>query len=77
MILSTYDYEVLWSRVIMMYSTEDYKSINQPKKDNTILAELKKEKTYYQVFSHKFGFIKNLSILDLLCAEGPDSFSYL
>lgn len=68
---------VITEEFVKDYESGDYRSIIHPKKDNTILAELKKEKTYYQVFSHKFGFIKNLSILDLLCAEGPDSFSYL
>jgi hypothetical protein len=26
---------------------------------------------YYQVFSNKYGFVENLSILDLLFNEGP------
>lgn len=32
---------------------------------------------YIQVFNYKFGFIPNLSILDLLFNEGPYSASYL
>lgn len=32
---------------------------------------------YTQVFDDKFGFIKNLSILDLLFMEGPNSISFL
>jgi len=32
---------------------------------------------YSQVFEHKFGFIPNLSILDLLFNLGPESLSYL
>jgi len=32
---------------------------------------------YTQMFDHKNGFYKNLSILDLLFMEGPASFSYL
>lgn len=33
--------------------------------------------TYTQVFSDKFGFIENLSILDLLFMEGTNALSYL
>jgi hypothetical protein len=32
---------------------------------------------YYQVFEHKYGFIPNLSIVDLLFNMGPDASSYL
>jgi hypothetical protein len=32
---------------------------------------------YYQVFSNKFGFQSNLSILDLLCNEGNNSYSII
>lgn len=34
-------------------------------------------KPYTQVFDNKFGFIPNLSILDLLFMEGPNAISYL
>ena len=32
---------------------------------------------YYQVFAHKFGFTSDLSILDLILEEGPESIKYL
>lgn len=32
---------------------------------------------YYQTFSDKLGFIKDLSILDLICNKGTESLSYL
>ena len=32
---------------------------------------------YMQVFDEKFGFMPDLSILDLLCNEGPKSATYL
>jgi hypothetical protein len=32
---------------------------------------------YVQIFDDKFGFIPNLSILDLIFMEGPNSFTYL
>ena len=34
-------------------------------------------KTYVQVFDDKHGFIPNLSILDLICNEGPNAMMYL
>ena len=46
-------------------------------KGMSLLQELKIEKPYYQVFSDKQGFIPNLSMLDLLCNEGPNAISYL
>ena len=32
---------------------------------------------YYQVFEDRIGFIPNLSIIDLLCSEGPQSAAWL
>jgi len=32
---------------------------------------------YYQSFSDKYGFIKDLSILDLICNIGPESLTYI
>ncbi|MBD8082780.1 WbqC family protein [Chryseobacterium caseinilyticum] len=32
---------------------------------------------YYQTFSDKLGFIKDLSIIDLLCNKGPESATYI
>ena len=34
-------------------------------------------KPYFQVFSGRHGFIPNLSVMDLLFNEGPDSILYL
>ncbi|MCK9625138.1 MAG: WbqC family protein [Bacteroidales bacterium] len=60
------------------YSFGDFRSTIHPKSHvGTLLNQYKKEKTYYQVFSNKFGFISNLSILDLLSNEGPNSISFL
>ncbi len=33
--------------------------------------------TYYQTFSDKLGFLENLSILDLVCNNGPESVTNL
>lgn len=32
---------------------------------------------YYQVFSERFGFMNDLSILDLICNKGPESLTYI
>ena len=32
---------------------------------------------YYQLFSEKYGFLENLSILDLIFMEGPNALNYL
>ncbi|RFN57772.1 WbqC family protein [Marixanthomonas ophiurae] len=62
--------------------TEEY--IKQPDnvKNLRYLAKAKKEKSfqlapYYQVFETKHGFLPNLSILDLLFNEGPNTLNYL
>ncbi|WP_295232753.1 WbqC family protein [uncultured Chryseobacterium sp.] len=32
---------------------------------------------YYQTFSDKLGFLKDLSVLDLICNKGPESVTYI
>ena len=56
---------------------EDYREILHPKRPNTVLKDLGLEKPYFQVFAQKHGFISDLSIMDLLFNEGPDSILYL
>ena len=56
---------------------DDLREIVHPKRENTILKDLGLEKPYFQVFSRKYGFQKDLSIMDLLFNEGPDSIMYL
>lgn len=56
---------------------EDLREVIHPKRGNDILKTLKLEKPYFQVFSQKYGFIPNLSIMDLLFNEGPESIIYL
>ena len=55
----------------------DLRETVHPKRQNTILADLGLEKPYFQVFSPKYGFKSDLSIMDLLFNEGPDSILYL
>ena len=32
---------------------------------------------YYQMFSDEYGFLKNLSIIDILCNKGPETITYI
>ncbi len=56
---------------------DDLREAIHPKRPNTILADLELEKPYFQVFSRKYGFQSDLSVMDLLFNEGPDSILYL
>ena len=56
---------------------EDLREVIHPKRPNTILSGLGLEKPYFQVFAPKYGFQSDLSIMDLLFNEGPDSIIYL
>ena len=55
----------------------DLRQVIHPKRPDDILRRMGKEKSYFQVFAGKHGFITNLSIMDLLFNEGPDAVSYL
>ena len=56
---------------------EDLRESIHPKRPNTILSDLELEKPYFQVFAPKYGFQSDLSIMDLLFNEGPDSILFL
>lgn len=32
---------------------------------------------YYQIFSDKYGYLEDLSIIDLICNKGPESLTYI
>lgn len=55
----------------------DLRGVIHPKRPNGILARAGLEKPYFQVFAGKHGFVPDLSIMDLLFNEGPESISYL
>lgn len=56
----------------------DFRTRIQPKyHGESLLDELGFNREYYQIFSSRFGFQPNLSILDLLCHEGPGAISFL
>ncbi len=52
----------------------DRRNSIHPKKVDPIVE---KQLAYWQVFSDQYGFQSNLSILDLLCNEGPNAENYL
>ena len=56
---------------------EDLREVIHPKKDNDVLRRLGLEKPYFQVFAQKYCFKSDLSVMDLLFNEGPDSILYL
>ena len=51
---------------------EDYRELVHPKRE-PVLAN----REYWQVFRDRYGFVPNLSIIDLLSNEGPESICYL
>jgi len=60
--------------------TKEYEGASvdiHPKRPNSILADLGLERPYYQVFAEKYGFIPNLSVMDLLFNEGPASLDFI
>ena len=61
--------------------TKDFERITDENDYRTSLSKNETNKLemseYYQVFSDRHGFISNLSIVDLLFNEGPNSTSFL
>jgi hypothetical protein len=55
----------------------DFRYTISPKIPFLEMDEIFKPQPYYQVFASRCGFAPNLSILDLLCNEGPNSLSIL
>jgi hypothetical protein len=55
---------------------DDFRFSIHPKVISPFEDENKKGR-YHQVFAHKFDFKENLSVIDLLFNEGPESLRYL
>jgi hypothetical protein len=53
-------------------SVKDFRSLIHPKKEADF-----EQKPYFQVFEERKGFLKNLSIVDLLFNQGPHAVNYL
>ena len=56
---------------------DDFRADIHPKRADAVLPSLGLERPYFQVFADRFGFTPNLSVLDLLFNEGPDSILWL
>ena len=56
---------------------DDYRAVIHPKRPDSVLSSLGLERPYFQVFADRFGFTPDLSALDLLFNEGPDSLLWL
>jgi hypothetical protein len=56
---------------------DDYRELIHPKSQKSKVKHSFKPDGYTQVFGDKYGFMENLSILDLIFNLGPDSLSYL
>ncbi len=55
--------------------TDDFREVIRPKRPGVDTDFVPRR--YYQVYQQKFGFLPNLSILDLLFNEGNESVLYL
>jgi hypothetical protein len=53
-------------------SLTDFRQTIHPKKESDF-----QQKPYFQVFEERHSFMKNLSIVDLLFNQGPQSINYL
>lgn len=56
---------------------EDYRNVIHPKNIQSHIYKFNFKNNYNQVFEEKFGFIPFLSIIDLICNQGPNSGSFI
>jgi hypothetical protein len=66
------DYKITTSYEKTLDNIDDYRPLIAAKKETAFNFD-----RYIQVFTQKHGFISNLSILDLLFNEGPNTLNYL
>ncbi len=71
-ILKTEKAYSLNSEFVKTPSEENYREKFSAKQESGFEME-----EYYQTFSDKMGFEKDLSILDLICNKGPESLTYI
>ena len=65
------------SEILAKEGISDFRDSIHPKRESNLLERLQLNKPYWQVFTNKQGFVPNLTILDLLCNEGPNAISFL
>ena len=59
------------------YTSHDTRLLIHPKHSRKEDYPFRLKTPYYQVFEDKFGFVPNLSVIDLLFNEGPQAAAYL
>lgn len=71
------DREIQTTTTFTPYTSEDTRLLIHPKHSRREDYPFRLKTPYYQVFEDKFGFVPNLSIIDLLFNEGPQAATYL
>jgi len=77
--------ELSYTQDYKRYYANDFRDSIHPKRESPLNADPLQSDTpvshspgkrYHQLFAHKYGFIENLSIIDLIFNEGPESILY-
>ena len=71
------DVNVGFTQYFSPYEDDDLRLEIHPKKARKPDYRYRLASPYYQVFEDKFGFMPNLSVIDLLFNEGPQAAHYL
>ena len=71
------DCEIRTTTAFTPYTTDDTRLLVHPKQSRKEDYPFRLKTPYYQVFEDKFGFVPNLSVIDLLFNEGPQAAAYL
>lgn len=71
------DCEIRTTTAFTPYAPHDTRLLIQPKQSRREDYPFRLKTPYYQVFEDKFGFVPNLSVIDLLFNEGPQAATYL
>ena len=71
------DCEIRTTTEFSPYINNDPRLLIHPKQARREDYPFRLKTPYYQVFEDKFGFVPNLSVIDLLFNEGPQAATYL